>query len=50
MKKVPVQTAGGQVSTNLSQQGPGQVLVLDFMEEGEELLEDLLTQSADTNV
>ena len=49
MKKVPAQTAGGQVSINLTQRGPGEVLVLDFTEEGEELLQDLLTQSADRN-
>lgn len=45
VKKIPVQTAAAQVSTSLSQGGQRQVLVLDFMEEDQELLETLCTQS-----
>ncbi len=43
MEKLPVQTAQAQVSSNFTQEGPGQVLVLAFMEEGEQLLENALT-------
>jgi len=49
VKKLPVQTAGAQVSSKLPQEGQSQVLVLDFMEEGQKLLDDLFIQSEDLN-